>query len=42
MTTVMGDHAATHFGNFAIRVAEYWHTLKPQNGDKEEKRQAHR
>lgn len=42
MTTVMGDHAATHFGNFAIRVAEYWRTLKPQDGDKKKTRHAHR
>lgn len=42
MATVMGDHAATGFGDFAIGVAEYWPALEPQDGDEEQTRQARR
>lgn len=42
MRTMFGFHAATDFGNLAIRIGARWGPVTYGNGDKEKTRQAYR
>lgn len=42
MKTMFGFHAATDFGNLAIRIGARWGPVTYGDGDKEKTRQAYR